>query len=407
MRIVLSLVVATLLLSACSNGTPLLTHEPTEDPTPLPAAVADRSTPTPIATSTPAATSAPATPPPAPSLIPEPVSEPTATATPEATPDPTAEPTSTPVPQPTIPPAPTPAPQPTEVAPPPASTPATASYTSSRAALPGAAPRTATLPVPSGSYLDGAMVVSLYGFPGVCTMGELGCHSPDRTIGAVQRLADRYDDLNGAQDVIPAIHLIVDVAQPTPRSDGSYLGRMPLERVAEWVELARNHGLLLFLDLQIGWTEPIDSVRRYEQFLDEPFVHIAIDPEFATRPKNAAPGEVVGVVNAAQVNLVQRYLAELVRQHQIPPKLLVVHQFRTSMLINPEQFASVPEVVLSIDMDGVGKNFIKLDGYWRYANASYSETPSFKLFLQRDLPQVLTPEQVLDLEVPPAYVIYQ
>jgi hypothetical protein len=407
MRIALSLVVATLLLSACSNGTPLLTHEPTQDPTPAPAAVADRSTPTPHATATAEPTVAPATPLATASPTQEPVSEPTSTATPEATPDPTAAPTATPTPQPTAPPAPTPAPQPTEVAPPPASTPATASYTSSRAGLPGASPRTVTLPVPAGSYLDGAMVVSLYGYPGVCTMGELGCHSPDRSIGAVQRLADRYDDLNGAQNVIPAIHLIVDVAQPTPRADGSYLGRMSLERVAEWVELARNHGLLLFLDLQIGWTEPIDSVRRYEQFLDEPFVHIAIDPEFATRSKNAAPGEVVGVVTASQVNAVQRYLAGLVREHQIPPKLFVVHQFRTSMLINPEQFASVSEVVLSIDMDGVGKNFIKLDGYWRYANADYSETPSFKLFLQRDLPQVLTPEQVLDLAVPPSYVIYQ
>lgn len=403
MRIALSLVVATLLLSACSNGTPLLIHEPAEDPAPAPAAVADLSTPTPLPTPSTTPTAPPATP----SATSEPVSEPTSTATPEATPEPTAAPTATPEPRPTVPPAPTPAPQPTEVAPPPASTPGTASYTSSRAALPGATPRTATLPVPAGSYLDGAMIVSLYGYPGVCTMGELGCHSADRSIGAVQRLADRYDDLNGAQDVIPALHLIVDVAQPTPRSDGSYLGRMSLERVAEWVELARSHGLLLFLDLQIGWTEPIDSVRRYEQFLDEPFVHIAIDPEFATRPKNAPPGEVVGVVNAAQVNEVQRYLAQLVRRHQIPPKLLVVHQFRTSMLINPELFASVPEVVLSIDMDGVGKNFIKLDGYWRYANASYSETPSFKLFLQHDLPQVLTPEQVLDLAVPPSYVIYQ
>ena len=251
------------------------------------------------------------------------------------------------------------------------------------------------------------MIVSLYGYPGICTMGELGCHSPDRTIGAVQRLAEQYDELNGARSVIPALHLIVDVAQPTAKSDGSYLGRMSLERVGEWVELARQHGLLLFLDLQIGWTEPVESVRRYESFLDEPFVHIAIDPEFATRSKGAAPGDVVGQVNAAQVNAVQRYLARIVRGHAIPPKLLVVHQFRTSMLINPEDFADVPEVVLSIDMDGVGKNFIKLDGYWRYANADYSESPTFKLFLQRDLPRVLTPEEILKLDVPPDYVIYQ
>ena len=388
-----------LLLTACSTGRPLLERQPAPKPTSIAAIASPSATAAPLVATpaTPAAT-------PAPTSTVEPTPEATPPVTP--TPDPTREPEpATPEPTPAA--TPTPAPTPAEVAPPPASTPATASYTSARAALPGAAPRVQTLPLTTGSYLDDSMIVSLYGFPGICTMGELGCHSPDRTIGAVQQLAQRYDDLNGAQGVIPALHLIVDVAQPTPRSDGSYLGRMPLERVAEYVELARRHGLLLFLDLQIGWTEPVDSVRRYEQFLDEPFVHIAIDPEFATRSKGAAPGDVVGVVTAAQVNAVQRYLAGLVRQHDIPPKLFVVHQFRTSMLTNPQAFSDVPEVVLSVDMDGVGKNFIKVDGYWRYAVADYSESPTFKLFLQRDLPRVMTPEEVLALDVPPAYVIYQ
>ena len=388
-----------LLLTACSTGRPLLERQPAPKPTSIAAIASPSATAAPLVATpaTPAAT-------PAPTSTVEPTPEATPPVTP--TPDPTREPEpATPEPTPAA--TPTPAPTPAEVAPPPASTPATASYTSARAALPGAAPRVQTLPLTAGSYLDDSMIVSLYGFPGICTMGELGCHSPDRTIGAVQQLAQRYDDLNGAQGVIPALHLIVDVAQPTPRSDGSYLGRMPLERVAEYVELARRHGLLLFLDLQIGWTEPVDSVRRYAQFLDEPFVHIAIDPEFATRSKGAAPGDVVGVVTAAQVNAVQRYLAGLVRQHDIPPKLFVVHQFRTSMLTNPQAFSDVPEVVLSVDMDGVGKNFIKVDGYWRYAVADYSESPTFKLFLQRDLPRVMTPEEVLALDVPPAYVIYQ
>ena len=388
-----------LLLTACSTGRPLLERQPAPKPTSIAAIASPSATTAPLVATpaTPAAT-------PAPTSTVEPTPEATPPVTP--TPDPTREPEpATPEPTPAA--TPTPAPTPAEVAPPPAGTPATASYTSARAALPGAAPRVQTLPLTTGSYLDDSMIVSLYGFPGICTMGELGCHSPDRTIGAVQQLAQRYDDLNGAQGVIPALHLIVDVAQPTPRSDGSYLGRMPLERVAEYVELARRHGLLLFLDLQIGWTEPVDSVRRYEQFLDEPFVHIAIDPEFATRSKGAAPGDVVGVVTAAQVNAVQRYLAGVVRQHDIPPKLFVVHQFRTSMLTNPQAFSDVPEVVLSVDMDGVGKNFIKVDGYWRYAVADYSESPTFKLFLQRDLPRVMTPEEVLALDVPPAYVIYQ
>lgn len=399
---VAALIAVGLLLSACGTGRALLSSDPPVERTPVPQAT------TAPAIAPPLATTPEATPDPTSIAKAPPTLGPSATAAPDPTPTEAPAPTPLATAEPTVAPTVAATSEATVVpAPPPVSTPAPASFTNSRAALPGAAPRFETLAVPSGSYVDAAMIVSLYGYPGICAMGELGCHSSDRTIGAVQRLAEQYDELNGARGVIPALHLIVDVAQPTPRSDGSYLGRMSLERVGEWVELARQHGLLLFLDLQIGWTEPVESVRRYESFLDEPFVHIAIDPEFATRSKGAAPGDVVGQVNAAQVNAVQRYLAGIVREHAIPPKLLVIHQFRTSMLINPQDFADVPEVVLSIDMDGVGKNFIKLDGYWRYANADYSESPTFKLFLQRDLPRVLTPEEILGLEVPPDYVIYQ
>ncbi len=58
-------------------------------------------------------------------------------------------------------------------------------------------------------------------------------------------------------------------------------------------------------------------------------------------------------------------------------------------------------------MDGVGLNRVKRHGYYLWAVSSYSEYPSFKLFLQRDLPQVMTPAEVMALDPPPAYVIYQ
>jgi hypothetical protein len=413
LRIALTLAAIALVTlgAACGTGRPLaldptpqstaaievaVTLATTAEPTPSPANEAPTSTPTAVPTATPdiadedaqqqmvvEGTVAP---------TPEPTAQPIEESTPVATAEPAEAPSTT---------------VPVDEATPAAVELAAAPYTSPAAALPGVAPRLETLAVPTGSYLDDATVVSLYGFPGICAMGELGCHSIDRTIGAVQQLTDRYDALNGDRGAIAALHLIVDVAQPTPRSDGSYLGRMSLERIGGYVELARRHGLLLFLDLQIGWEEPVDGVRRLAPFLDEPFVHIAIDPEFATRGKGAAPGEVVGQVNASQVNAVQHYLAGFVRQHSLPPKIFVIHQFRTSMLIEPERFADVPEVDLSIDMDGVGANRIKLDGYWRYALADYSERPTFKLFLQRDTPQVLTPEEVLALDTPPDYIIYQ
>jgi hypothetical protein len=274
-------------------------------------------------------------------------------------------------------------------------------------ALAGRAPEASSLAIPAGSYLDGAMIVSLYGTQGVCFMGELGCHAPEVTAGVVQELARHYDALNGAASVIPALHLIVEIAQSTPQTDGSYVRRMSDERLAAWVEVARNYGLLLFLDLQIGWGRPVDGVEWLSRFLVEPFVHLALDPEFATAGDAAPPGIEIGSLDGKEINAVQQRLAEIVAAHQLPPKLLVVHQFRSDMLTRPELLAEVSEVELIIDMDGFGRRDVKLDGYRRWALADYAERAGIKLFLRYDAPTLISPADLLALDRPPAYVIYQ
>ncbi len=257
------------------------------------------------------------------------------------------------------------------------------------------------------SYFDVAQVVSFYGYPGICLMGELGCHPAEEVADRITELTLSFDQLNGVRHAIPALHVIVDVAQKTPQDDGSYLDRMSAAHIAEWVEIARSRGILLFLDLQIGWTDPLESVQRLEPFLEEPFVHIAIDPEFATLRSRAAPGLVIGSVSAADVNRVQHYLSEIVRRKHLPQKILVLHQFRSFMLPTPERYANVGEVEITVDMDGWGGEWAKLSGYEQFALAPYAERSAFKLFYQWDTPDVLTPEEIVALPDPPDYVIYQ
>jgi len=256
------------------------------------------------------------------------------------------------------------------------------------------------------SILESHQVVSFYGFPNVEGMGELGRHDPEAAAEHIKRLAAEYDALNGDRPTVGALHLIVDVAQAKPTSDGLFLERLDLARIAEYVEVAREHDLLLFLDLQIGWSDALEDTRRLEWFLREPFVHLALDPEFATGRYSTAPGLVIGSLDADEVNEVQDFLAELVREAGIPPKLLVVHQFQAHMLIEPERFANVPEVEVTIDMDGFGGVGPKLGGYRRFALADYAERSAFKLFYRWDEP-IMTPEQILGLDEPPDYIIYQ
>ena len=205
---------------------------------------------------------------------------------------------------------------------------------------------------------------------------------------------------------MPALHLIVDVAQPQPQRDGSYLLRTPIETVRVHVEAARAAGVLLFLDLQVGWTDPLSGVERLEEFLREPFVHVALDPEFATQRYRRAPGSVIGTVDVTEIRLVQAYLAQIAIEHGLPPKILVLHQFTPDMLKDLDHLEASPDVDVVVDMDGFGGKPEKLGGYNRYARAAYSEYAGFKLFFHWDTP-VFTASELMALENPPRYIVYQ
>ena len=260
-------------------------------------------------------------------------------------------------------------------------------------------------PLPRSPF-DAQQIVSLYGYPGIPSMGALGRYTPAGAIAAASIEAARYDALNGDINVVPAVQPIVAVAQRYPGADGTYLARMSHERIATYIEAAREAGALVILDIQIGWADPVDELRRLEPYLLEPFVHIALDPEFATKDRGVAPGEKIGSLHADQINAAQQYLASLVREHALPPKALIIHQFLERMIREPALIESHHEIELTIDMDGFGGKAIKLLHYNWYALANYAEFPAIKLFHAWDTP-LMSPAEIQALEVPPALIIYQ
>ena len=249
-------------------------------------------------------------------------------------------------------------------------------------------------------------IVAFYGHPGVRAMGVLGHGTPAEVADEIAVWTERYDRLNGRRGAVGAYHLITGVAQANPTSDGHWLYRLPDHRIAEYVEAARAHGMLLFLDNQIGWSDPLTEVRRLEGFLREPFVHMALDPEFATEPLGVRPGRAIGGITGQQVNEVLLYLSELVRREGLPPKILMVHQFADRMLHDREVVAVQPGVELSIDMDGIGSPGAKLYGYGLYAITAPSQRPAFKLFFDQDDP-LISPEEVQAMDPTPDVIIYQ
>ncbi|MCL6645665.1 MAG: hypothetical protein K6U88_11945 [Dehalococcoidia bacterium] len=236
-------------------------------------------------------------------------------------------------------------------------------------------------------------------------MGILGQHEPAVLAELLRALRDRIDERNGDLGAVGAFHLVAAVAQPAPGPDGRYIQRLDPAIIETYLQLARERGLLLFLDLQIGRSDVATEIGYVLPFLRQPGVHLALDPEFAVGP-DGTPGQVIGSLTADEIDEAQRALSRVAEGGLGERKILVVHQFRADMISEPEKIERVPAVDLVIDMDGFGPAAVKRAQYRAFAAADYAPFPGIKLFLEHD-PDLMSDEDILNLAPRPALVVYQ
>jgi hypothetical protein len=257
-----------------------------------------------------------------------------------------------------------------------------------------------------GSVLfPGRRLVAIYGHPGDGNLGVLGEQPID---AAVQRAADvaaEYDAVS-AEPVIPAFEIIATVASSEAGDDGDYSLESSLDHLRPWVDAAAAAGYYVILDLQPGHTDFLTQSMRYEELLAQPHVGLALDPEWRLGPGERHI-EDIGQVSADEVNRVTAWLAELTRRHQLPQKLLVLHQFRHDMLPDRAGIRVAPEVALVVQMDGLGDQETKLET-WRAITTGGPAGIHFgwKNFYDEDSP-VRPPADVVALVPSPVYVSYQ
>ncbi len=266
-------------------------------------------------------------------------------------------------------------------------------------------PRLALTKAPERPILLDSQIISYYGNPYTAEMGILGVDDLETVASRLERHAARYDRLNGAIDVVPALHLVYAVAQRDPTDNGLYLQYVDDGDVRRLLALTEEREMLLFLDLQIGRSSVEAELEKVLPYLRHPQVHLAIDPEFAVSPTEV-PGMDLGSIGAADIDGAQAALQELVQAEGLPPKLLIIHQFVDSMVLDVEAIQRYPDVELIIDMDGFGPAAIKQVQYERYAARPYASHAAIKLFFDHD-PDLMSEEEVLSLEPRPAVVIYQ
>lgn len=269
-----------------------------------------------------------------------------------------------------------------------------------------ATPTPVPTPSPPKSLFDDSQIVSYYGHPLAAAMGVLGEGSQDQMIARLKNQVAAYQAVNPDKKVVPALHLIYEVAQALTSDDGLYLYRTEDATVQQYINLTRDNDMLLFLDLQIGRSTLQNELQYVLPYLKYPWVHLAIDPEFVT-PPGMRPGQDIGTLDSSDINFALDKVEHLVEQERLPNKIVIVHQFQFDMLTNKEALNfNEPRVDVVLNMDGFGDQTGKLSKYDTLIKQFGAKYGGIKLFYKFDT-NLLTEQQVEDLDPRPSVIMYQ
>ena len=261
-----------------------------------------------------------------------------------------------------------------------------------------------------GAILPFKRIVAYYGNFYSKGMGVLGEYPADQILAMLASTTAKWTAADPATPAVPAIHYIVTVAQAGAGKEGKYILRMPDDQIERAVELASRIQGIVFLDVQVAQSTLQYELPQLEKYLKMPQVHLGIDPEFSMKG-GERPGTVIGTFDAADINYAAEYLAGLVRENHLPPKILVVHRFTQGMVTNYKKIQPLPEVQIVIDMDGFGAKEKKYGTYNYVVAPEPVQFTGIKLFYKNDTRPpadgLLTPAEVFSLTPAPIYIQYQ
>ncbi len=261
--------------------------------------------------------------------------------------------------------------------------------------------------LPGGGQLvfPGRRMVALYGTPGTPSLGVLGEQNLNGAIARVKGLVAQYQPYSDVT-VVPAFEIITTVASGTPGADGDYSNEVDIAKIRPYVDAAKAAGIYVVLDLQPGRTDFRTQAKRYEQLLLEPHVGLALDPEWRLKPGQVHRVQ-IGSVNIDEINEVGDWLAGVVREHNLPQKLLMLHQFRTTMIVDRQRLnTGHDELATLVHADGFGTQAMKMDTW----NVLRQNAPNvfwgWKNFITQDRP-MLDPAQTMHVSSDIVFVSYQ
>ena len=264
-------------------------------------------------------------------------------------------------------------------------------------------PGPAELPRGGRTILPDRRVVAFYGAPQDRELGVLGIGSPARAARKLERQARPY--ARRGRPVLPAFELIAAIVTGEAGDGGDHSMRQEPATIRRYLRVARAHRMLLLLDIQPGYASFLQEAEALEEFLKEPDVSLALDPEWSMKPPQL-PGQEIGSTDAATINEVSRYLSGIVRQYDLPQKLLVVHRFTGDMIQAEHDLERHPGVALVVNVDGFGDQPNKISKYEEFTDDLRRRFNGLKLFYEEDL-NLMKPNQVLRLRPQPDLIVYE
>jgi hypothetical protein len=270
--------------------------------------------------------------------------------------------------------------------------------------------KNAPYPLP-GAILPYKRVVAFYGNLYAKKMGILGELPPKEMLAKLKGEVKNWEKADPTTPVQPALHYIAVVAQGDGGKDGKFRYRMPNKGIDSVISLAKKANAIVFLDVQVALSNIHTELPLLEKYLSMPQVHFGMDPEFSMKDGVTRPGKKIGTYDAADINYVSGYLANLVKKYNLPPKILVVHRFTKKMVTNYQSIKLRPEVQVVMDMDGWGEPDLKTGTYRYFIHNEPVQFTGYKLFYKNDIKKpphhMLTPAEVLKYKPYPVYIQYQ
>jgi hypothetical protein len=251
-------------------------------------------------------------------------------------------------------------------------------------------------------FADGRFLVAYYGTAGTGALGVLGRTPPDVMDARLRRAAAPYR--RKGERIQPVYELVATVADRGPGPHRHFNHDLSRAQVRRYVAAAHRHGALLVLDLQPGRQGFLTVARRWTWALRDPWVGLALDPEWRMGPRQV-PGRTVGRVGAEEVNRTAAWLARLVRKNDLPEKVFVLHQFRVSMLQDPERIRPQPGLAMVQHVDGFGNQRQKMATFHSVARPRQFRL-GFKLFYVQDR-HLMSPDRVRRIRPEVRFVSYQ